>query len=84
MTIEELRNNWDWTNTKKDMIDRVTRAIISGLNELESCNFPLTPTSIICYCSIWDEVPLSMCNFSIRRSLGDVDESESILATPKK
>ena len=82
MTLEELRKNWEWGNTKPDMVDRVTREIFRNLSTIEACCGKLIPTSVIAWCAIEEEVPLCALNFSIRASLSDVEVSESVLAVP--
>ena len=82
MTIEQLRSNWDWSNTKADMRDRVTRAIFSQMEVLQACCGPLKPYTVFTWIDIDTDVPLSPNNISLRNGLADVPENEHVIGVP--
>jgi hypothetical protein len=83
MTINDLRKYWDWSNTRSDMILRVTRAIWDNLDEIQACNGPLKPTTVITWCDIGcQDAPLWHGNFSFRNGLDDMCHGETALGIP--
>ena len=82
ITIEELRNNWDWTAVKPDLQDRITRSIHSQLDILQSCCGILTPTSLFTWFQVDMEFPYSANNISIRSSEGWMCEGERVIGKP--
>ena len=82
MTAEELRSQYDWTNTKPDMRDRVVRAIESQFDLIVACTG--RPKELITWANWGYEYPLDAGNFAFRDSSYLQDDVESVLAIRKQ
>ncbi len=82
ITAEFLRERFDWSRAKPDMVDRVIRAIAMQAETIVACTGDLNPRSVITWCDYGYLAPLDAGNFGFRDGIDDVPTGESVLATP--
>lgn len=78
-SIEQIREHFDWSNTKADMRDRVIRAIFNQQETITACTGTLGNAVQITWHDNGYSCPLDAGNFRFD-SGGWADDSESVLA----
>ncbi|MCH8044089.1 MAG: hypothetical protein IID44_10280 [Planctomycetes bacterium] len=75
MNAEELRQCFDWSNTKPDMRDRVIRAVEDGFDVIVACTGEVKPNTVITWFDYGYVHPLDAGNFAFRPDWDTLDES---------
>ena len=82
-TIEQIRERFDWSNTKPDLRDRVTRAIHSQQDLIAACTGELDRAVQITWHDNGYELPFDAGNFRFDAG-GWAPADESVIATRKE
>ncbi len=84
MEAEQIRKDYDWSNTLPDMRDRVIRAIANQWSDIVACTGEPTPQSVITWYDNGYIAPLFSGNFAFRLPGEPEQLGESLVATPHK
>ena len=78
-SIERIRSEFDWSSTKPDLVDRITRAIESQQQTIAACTGSLDAAREITWCDNGYHFPFDAGNFRFDAG-GWADDDESVLA----
>lgn len=83
-TIEDIRNRFDWSLVKPDLVDRITRAIESQQELIAKCTGSIDRARIITWSDNGYLAPFDAGNFRFDASgSADVDWNETKIAIRK-